>query len=269
MLPFSDIEERLGRVFRLVETTASGGEAENLSRKAPDGDRPFQELERCTVETMAQEACYSLFHFIRLFPRYTLYTPYEYLIRRRLFLGLQGMFFRNHSVTRAAATASLQPDAFSRAVRRCCGAPPRSLTPEALLFLPTPWDSLRLRTYQLLLTGSSPAPWESYLPGSSGISGTSIFSEESLFREQAEALTREYLGQRGIAPDRSISAEDLLREWCQDLFQNHGKNPPRHGTGQENQAYFKYLQRRLALADSSKICSNTDAGGPEGFSPAP
>ncbi|WP_018525148.1 helix-turn-helix domain-containing protein [Alkalispirochaeta alkalica] len=259
MRPFSDIEERLDRVFRLVEATAGSGEEE-----------------LCTVETMAREACYSLFHFIRLFPRYTLYTPYEYLIRRRLSLALEGMFSRGQSVTEAAWTASLQSDAFSRAVRRCCGASPRSLDPQDLQFLPTPWTPHRLRAYQLLLAGDRPRPARSRpLPGAESPPRGGLSPESDLFREEALLLTREYLGQTGHSREGKVSAEDLLRRWCEEpegttrerssrtVQTRLGEQLPLQKTARKEEAYFCYLQRSLTFPATS---THAEA---RGFSPGP
>jgi len=40
-----------------------------------------------TVAAMAEAAGYSLYHFCRVFSKYTRHTPYDYLMRRRMTLA--------------------------------------------------------------------------------------------------------------------------------------------------------------------------------------
>ena len=96
--------------------------------------------ENCTVQDMADAACYSLFHFCRVFASVTRLTPYQYMLRRRLAqsaLDLQGS---DDNISRIALDYGFNsPETFSRAFRRYYG------------MLPSQWRSSKPHPSSLIM----------------------------------------------------------------------------------------------------------------------
>lgn len=77
------------------------------------------------VQEMAHAACYSPFHFSRLFARATGHAPYDYLMRRRVAAAAEDLVRGTGSVTEIALSRGFEvPDTFTRAFRRCFGLLP-------------------------------------------------------------------------------------------------------------------------------------------------
>jgi AraC-like DNA-binding protein len=96
---------------------------DRLARARAVVDRRFrQDLQ---LEQLAREACYSRFHFLRLFSRVYAETPHRYLIRRRLDEARRLLGTTEVPVTdvcREVGFASL--GSFSRRFREELGEPP-------------------------------------------------------------------------------------------------------------------------------------------------
>lgn len=77
------------------------------------------------VADLAREACYSHFHFSRLFVQATGHSPYDYLMRRRVAVAAQKIVRGERSLTRIAMDCGFEsPDTFTRAYRKCFGLVP-------------------------------------------------------------------------------------------------------------------------------------------------
>jgi AraC-like DNA-binding protein len=93
------------------------------------------------VRDLAGAAGYSLFHFIRVFRQATGYSPYDYLMRRRLTRGFEMLRDTRRRVIDVALDVGFQaPEAFARAFRRMFGLLPR----EARGLASVPRSSLRM-----------------------------------------------------------------------------------------------------------------------------
>ena len=77
------------------------------------------------VAAMAEAACYSLFHFVRVFTELTGHGPYDYLMRRRVAEAAREVVSGTASILDIALEYRFEsPDGFSRAFRRCFGLTP-------------------------------------------------------------------------------------------------------------------------------------------------
>ncbi len=89
--------------------------------------------EDCSVQNMADAACYSLFHFCRVFASVTHLTPYQYMLRRRLAQAALDLQATDENISRIALDCCFNsPETFSRAFNRYFGMLPsrwRSDTP--------------------------------------------------------------------------------------------------------------------------------------------
>ena len=71
------------------------------------------------VADMAAAACYSEFHFIRLFNEAVRHSPYDYAMRRRITASADGLVIDGASVLETALEWGFEsPDGYSRAFRR-------------------------------------------------------------------------------------------------------------------------------------------------------
>jgi len=74
--------------YILLEASAKSGQCENQNQYGQVKDAiDFIEANfnsGITVKDMAEKACYSLHHFIRIFKKTTGYSPYEYLVKYRI-----------------------------------------------------------------------------------------------------------------------------------------------------------------------------------------
>ncbi len=72
-----------------------------------------------TIGDMAYAANYSLYHFCRLFNRITHFTPYEYLVRRRIDVAAEELKNSNKKIIEIAFELQFNsPETFIRAFRR-------------------------------------------------------------------------------------------------------------------------------------------------------
>jgi AraC-like DNA-binding protein len=86
------------------------------------------------VAAMADAACYSLFHFIRVFTELTGHGPYDYLMRRRIAEAAKEAVANGRPLIDIALDYGFEsPDGFTRAFKRCFGL--------------TPSDARRLSSY--------------------------------------------------------------------------------------------------------------------------
>lgn len=77
------------------------------------------------VEAMAEAACYSIFHFVRVFTELTGHGPYDYLMRRRVAEAARDVVSGTASILDIALEYRFEsPEGFSRAFRRCFGLTP-------------------------------------------------------------------------------------------------------------------------------------------------
>jgi len=77
------------------------------------------------VAAMAEAACYSLFHFVRVFTELTGHGPYDYLMRRRVAEAAREVVAGSRSILDIALEYRFEsPEGFSRAFRRCFGLTP-------------------------------------------------------------------------------------------------------------------------------------------------
>ena len=83
---------------------------------------------------MAEAACYSLFHFCRVFGSVVHLTPYDYLMRRRLSAAAVPLMTGSQPVTAVAFEHGFAtPETFTRAFRRLFGAlPSQARAPSAI-----------------------------------------------------------------------------------------------------------------------------------------
>jgi AraC-like DNA-binding protein len=102
-----------------------------------DDDRRFASLGRALVRVeaglreeldvaaMAEAACYSLFHFVRVFTELTGHGPYDYLMRRRVAEAAKEVAAGGRSILDIALEYRFEsPEGFSRAFKRCFGLSP-------------------------------------------------------------------------------------------------------------------------------------------------
>jgi AraC family transcriptional regulator len=96
--------------------------------------------ETLTVTDMAEAAACSLYHFCRIFNQATHYTPYDYLIRRRLSEAALALLQTDTKIIDIAFAYQFNsPETFSRAFKRMFGVQPNMLRKQGL---PGPWATL-------------------------------------------------------------------------------------------------------------------------------
>ncbi len=79
-----------------------------------------------TVADIAEAASYSVYHFCRVFNRFTQHSPYDYLMRRRLAESARELVETERRIIDVAFDYQFgSPEAFSRAFRRMFGLQPR------------------------------------------------------------------------------------------------------------------------------------------------
>jgi len=77
------------------------------------------------VAALAEAACYSLFHFVRVFTELTGHGPYDYLVRRRLAEAAREVVGGGRTLLDIALDYRFDsPEGFARAFRRCFGLAP-------------------------------------------------------------------------------------------------------------------------------------------------
>ena len=118
--------------------------------------------EPLAVASMAEAACYSLFHFCRVFAATTGHTPYQYLLRRRLCEAAREVEAGSHNLSRIAFDYQFgSPETFSRAFRRLFGVLPsqwrRQGAHHPSLFMPAFSEELLEHLHQRV-TFDAPAP---------------------------------------------------------------------------------------------------------------
>ncbi len=92
--------------------------------------RAIESFEACirqtfSVKDMADAACYSLFHFCRVFAHTTGLTPYQYMLRRRLAKAALELQQTEHNIGRIAVDYEFSsPETFARAFKRYYGMLP-------------------------------------------------------------------------------------------------------------------------------------------------
>jgi len=116
------------------------------------------------VAEAAEAACYSLFHFCRLFSLYTRQTPYEYLMRRRLSQAARDLAGSSQRVLDIALDYQFTTsEGFGRAFRRMFGLLPNQVrqgqAPDQRLYMP-PLSPAYLEHLQRL----RPVPHKERLP---------------------------------------------------------------------------------------------------------
>ena len=80
------------------------------------------------VGRMAEAACYSLYHFIRVFNALTWQSPYDYAMRRRLSVSVNRLILGEHSILDIALEFGFEsPEGYSRAVRKAFGSRPSAI----------------------------------------------------------------------------------------------------------------------------------------------
>ncbi len=105
--------------------------------------------EAITMAQIAEAACYSLYHFCRMFNSITHYTPYEYLMRRRLSEAARDLVDTDKKIIEIAFDYEFNsPETFTRAFKRMFGVQPRQWRkqgriPPRLLMPPLTEDYLR------------------------------------------------------------------------------------------------------------------------------
>jgi AraC-like DNA-binding protein len=89
------------------------------------------------LETMAAEACFSRYHFLRQFQREFRQTPHEYLQARRIERARQLLASGHHSVTEVCFEVGFEsPGSFSTLFRRIVGQPPATYRARSLMVVP-------------------------------------------------------------------------------------------------------------------------------------
>ena len=78
-----------------------------------------------SVADMAEVAAYSLYHFCRVFGKFTRHTPYDYLMRRRMTLAAQDVVLTERKIVDIAMDYQFEShEGFTRAFQRIMGAAP-------------------------------------------------------------------------------------------------------------------------------------------------
>jgi AraC family transcriptional regulator len=96
--------------------------------------------EAATVADMAEAAACSLYHFCRIFNQVTHYTPYDYLMRRRLSEAARALLQTDQKIIDIAFAYQFNsPETFSRAFKRMFGLQPNLLRKQGLR---GPWPCL-------------------------------------------------------------------------------------------------------------------------------
>ncbi|GAK54216.1 transcriptional regulator [Candidatus Moduliflexus flocculans] len=81
--------------------------------------------EETSVAAMADAACYSLFHFCRMFNTIAQHTPYDYLMRRRLSNAAQVLLATDQKIIEIGFDYQFNsPETFARAFKRMFGMNP-------------------------------------------------------------------------------------------------------------------------------------------------
>ncbi len=81
--------------------------------------------EELDVAALAEAACYSIFHFVRVFTELTGHGPYDYLVRRRLAEAAREVVGGGRTLIDIALDYRFDsPEGFARAFRRCFGLAP-------------------------------------------------------------------------------------------------------------------------------------------------
>ncbi|KPK32006.1 MAG: hypothetical protein AMS24_05165 [Chlamydiae bacterium SM23_39] len=79
------------------------------------------------IEDLTKIACYSSFHFQRLFRLIVGESVYKYIKRLRMERAMQKLYGSYQSITNVALEAGFEtPSAFSKAFRQCTGRSPRN-----------------------------------------------------------------------------------------------------------------------------------------------
>lgn len=105
--------------------------------------------EAITMAQIAEAACYSLYHFCRMFNSITHHTPYEYLMRRRLSEAARDLVDTDKKIIEIAFDYEFNsPETFARAFKRMFGVQPsqwrkQGRIPPRLLMPPLTEDYLR------------------------------------------------------------------------------------------------------------------------------
>jgi AraC-like DNA-binding protein len=90
-----------------------------------------------TLETLASEACFSRYHFLRQFQREFRQTPHEYLQARRIERARQLLASGHHSVTEVCLEVGFESVAsFSTLFRKTVGQPPSTYRARSLMVVP-------------------------------------------------------------------------------------------------------------------------------------
>lgn len=80
------------------------------------------------VQDVANRACYSIYHFIRLFEGITGHTPKDYILRRRISEACSELMNSDKKIIDLCFDYQFKsPEVFSRAFKRITGATPREL----------------------------------------------------------------------------------------------------------------------------------------------
>jgi AraC-like DNA-binding protein len=108
--------------------------------------------EEITVAQIAEETCYSLFHFCRQFSKITGFSPFHYLIKRRIHQSVYQLLTTDHNISRIAFEYCFNsPETYSRAFRRILGLLPQKFrnahqdVPEQILMPALKKDDLKFR----------------------------------------------------------------------------------------------------------------------------
>lgn len=81
--------------------------------------------ESVTVAEMAESVSYSLYHFCRMFSKFTRHTPYDYLMRRRMTLAAREVITTGQKIVDIAFAYQFEShEGFTRAFQRMFGLPP-------------------------------------------------------------------------------------------------------------------------------------------------
>lgn len=81
--------------------------------------------ESVTVAEMAESVSYSLYHFCRMFSKFTRHTPYDYLMRRRMTLAAREVIITGQKIVDIAFAYQFEShEGFTRAFQRMFGLSP-------------------------------------------------------------------------------------------------------------------------------------------------